>query len=80
DMDPAAEGHPIRRMEGMEVDFAGDVMLLDGRAHRAVLFSGDGRYLSATGEGTRVSSMGWDGLDSVVVLDEKSGAVGRIAL
>ena len=79
-IDPAAEGHPVRRMEGMEVDFAGDVMLLDGRARRAVLFSGDGRYLSATGEAARVSAMGWDGLDSVVVLDEKSGAVGRISL
>lgn len=80
DIDPAAEGHPVRRMEGMQVDFAGDVMLLDGRGRRAVLFSGDGRYLSATGGATRVSAMGWDGLDSVVVLDEKSGAVGRIAL
>jgi hypothetical protein len=80
DIDPAAEGHPVRRMEGMEVDFAGDVMLLDGRGRRAVLFSGDGRYLSATGEDARVTAMGWDGLDSVVVLDERSGVMGRIAL
>lgn len=70
-------GRPLRKIEDLTVDFAGNLLVVDGATRRALLFSGTGQFLTATGEGARVDSAGWDGLNALVVLDLKSGEIWR---
>jgi hypothetical protein len=77
-LDPAATGHEVRRIDDMMVDFAGDVLLLDGRAHDLLLFGSDGRYLGTTaGRFPRVDAAGWDGLSRLVFVSWREGVLGR---
>ena len=77
-LDPAATGHEVRRIDDMMVDFAGDVLLLDGRAHDLLLFGSDGRYLGTTaGRFPRVDAAGWDGLSRLVFVSWREGLLGR---
>lgn len=79
-LDPEASGQKLRKLTDLWVDFAGDVLVLDGREHRLLLFSSAGRFLGATPETLRVDAAGWDGQDTLAVFDEKTGAAGRIVL
>ena len=75
---PEAAQHAVRRIEDMSVDFAGDVMLLDGKAHQLLLFSPDGRFLGTSADRIpRVDAAGWDGLGVLVYVAEKEGTLGK---
>lgn len=78
-LDPEAAGHRVRKLEGLFVDFAGDTLLFDGRAHELLLFSSDGRFLGSTREDTaRIYAAGWDGLSTVLYVDKRAAVLGRI--
>lgn len=77
-IDPENSGQNVRRIEDMAVDFAGNVLLLDGRAHSATLFSAQGRALATTGDAVRMDLFGWDGLGELVYVNTKDGYLGRV--
>ena len=77
-IDPEGSGQNVRRIEDMAVDFAGNVLLLDGRAHSATLFSAQGRALATTGDAVRIDLFGWDGLGELVYVNTKDGYLGRV--
>lgn len=77
-IDPEASGQDVRRVDDMAVDFAGDVLLLDGRAHSATLFSPQGRALATTGDAVRMDVFGWDGAGDLVYVNTKDGYLGRV--
>lgn len=71
-LDPKAAGVPLKRLSDFRVDFAGNLLLLDGRAHRLILLSSSGRLLFLSREeGPRISAAGWDGLDRILYVDGK---------
>lgn len=79
-LDPEARGYPLRKASDLFVDFAGDMLLLDGRDDAAALFSAQGRFLGASRpEEVRMDAVGWDGASSLLHLDRREGRVGRIA-
>lgn len=73
----ALAGRPLRKIEDLTVDFAGNLLVVDGATRRALLYSGSGQLLTATNEGTRVDSAGWDGLNTMVILDLRAGELWR---
>ncbi len=78
-VNPEAAQHPLRRIEDMAVDFAGDVLVLDGRSRQLLLFSAEGRFLGASAERIpRVDAAGWDGLGTLVYVSAREGTLGRI--
>lgn len=78
-LDPEASGHRVRKLEGLFVDFAGDTLLFDGRAHELLLFSSDGRFLGNTREDVaRIYVAGWDGLNRIIYVDKRAAVLGRI--
>jgi hypothetical protein len=80
-LDPEARGYKLRRPRDLFVDFAGDMLLLDGRQDVAALFSAQGRFLGSSGpDDARMDALGWDGASSMVFVDRRAGIVGRAAL
>jgi hypothetical protein len=77
-LDPEARGQKVRKLQDLFVDFAGDVLLLDGRSRSVFLFSAQGQFLATTGEAWRMDLAGWDGLRGLVYADFKNGVVGRL--
>lgn len=77
-LDPEARGQKVRKIEELCVDFAGDVLLLDGRSRSVFLFSAQGQFLAATGEAWRMDLAGWDGLRGLIYADFKNGVVRRL--
>ncbi len=78
-LDPKSLGVPIRRLSDFRVDFAGNLLLLDGRAHRLILLSSSGKALFLSGEESpRVSAAGWDGLDRILFVDGKVPRLGGL--
>lgn len=76
---PAASGRPLRKVEDLWVDLAGDVLVLDGSARQLALFSPGGQFLGWSGDRVgRVDAAGWDGLNSLVVLNRREAYVGRV--
>ena len=70
-------GKALRKMEDLTVDFAGNLLVVDGGTRRALLYSGSGQLLASTKEGTRVDAAGWDGLNALLILDTKAGELWR---
>jgi len=70
-------GRPLRRLEDLTVDFAGNLMAVDGSTKEALLFTGAGQLLASTGQGVRADAVGWDGLHAMVVLDRREGVLWR---
>ena len=80
-LDPEARGLKLRKASDLFVDFAGDMLLLDGREDAAALFSAQGRFLGASRrEETRMEALSWDGTGSLVYLDRHEDSVGRVDL
>jgi hypothetical protein len=75
----AFAGRPLRKIEDLTVDVAGNMLVLDGGLRRAFLYSGLGQVITFTPETTRVDSAGWDGLNALVILDRKEGVLWRFA-
>ena len=75
----AFAGRPLRKIEDLTVDVAGNMLVLDGGLRRALLYSGLGQIIAFTPETTRVDSAGWDGLNALVILDRKEGVLWRFA-
>ena len=70
-------GRPLRKIEDLTVDLAGNLLVLDGGLKRALLYSALGQILAFTPETTRVDCAGWDGLNALVILDRKEGVLWR---
>lgn len=71
----------LKRLEDFQVDYSGNIIVLDGRAHSLLLFSSRGLLLGRYGGGgQRVDAFGWDGLFSIAIVDRKAGYIGRITL
>lgn len=80
-LDPEARGYKLRKASDLHVDFAGDMLLMDGRENAAALFSAQGRFLGASRpEEARVDAVGWDGSEFLVFLDRREDSVGRMGL
>lgn len=80
-LDPEARGFKLKKASGLFVDFAGDMLLLDGREDVAALFSAQGRFLGASRrEDMRMDAVGWDGSASLIFLDPRGVGVGRASL
>jgi hypothetical protein len=80
-LDPEARGFKLRKASDLFVDFAGDMLILDGREDTAALFSAQGRFLGASRkEDTRMDALGWDGTGALVFLDRREDFVGRLDL
>jgi hypothetical protein len=80
-LDPEARGFKLRKASDLFVDFAGDMLLLDGREDAAALFSAQGRFLGASRrEETRMDALGWDGAGSLIYLDRREDSVGKVDL
>lgn len=78
-LDPEALGHKVRKLEGLYVDFAGDMLLFDARAHELLMFSSDGRFLGRTDERVaRIYVAGWNGLGTIVYVNKRAAVLGRI--
>lgn len=78
-LDPKSSGVPLRRLSDFRVDFAGNLLLLDGRTHRLILLSAAGKVLYLSGEESpRVSAVGWDGLDRILFVDGRVPRVGGL--
>lgn len=78
-IDPASRGILLRSLRDFHVDFAGNVLLLDGRAKRLFLFSHDGKLLwSSVEDSPRIRCVGWDGLDEILFVEDREGRLGRI--
>lgn len=78
-IDPRAAGRPVRRLDDLGVDFAGDVLLLDGSERRLVLINAAGRLVASSEERAgRVDAAGWDGLSNLVVLDRRAPDLRRV--
>ncbi len=75
---PAVSGKPVRRVEDLWVDPAGNILVLDGSAKQLALFAHGGQFLGWSGDRVgRVDAAGWDGLNSLVVLNRREAYVGR---
>ncbi len=70
-------GKALRKIEDLTVDFAGNLLVVDGGTKRALLYSGSGQLLAVTKEGTRVDAGGWDGMDALVILNTRAGELWR---
>jgi len=71
----------LRRLDDFQVDFSGNLLVLDGRAYSLSLFSSKGLLLGRFGGGgIRVDAFGWDGLSTVATVDRKAGYIGWITL
>lgn|GEM_PF-1441316 len=71
----------LRRLDDFKVDFSGNLLVLDGRAHSLSLFSSKGLFLGRFGGGgVRIDAFGWDGLFTVVIVSRKAGYIGRVTL
>ena len=70
-------GRPLRKITDLTVDFAGNLLVVDGGTRRALLYSGSGQLLATTKEGTRVDAAGWDGLNALLILDKRAGELWR---
>jgi hypothetical protein len=78
-IDPVSQGIPLRRLKDFNVDFAGNVLLLDGREKRLFLLSHGGRLLWGSMEDApRIRCAGWDGLDQILFVDDREARVGRM--
>jgi hypothetical protein len=75
----AFAGRALRKIEDLTVDVAGNMLVLDGGLRRAVLYSGSGQIVAFTPEATRVDSAGWDGWNTLIILDRKDGVLWRFA-
>jgi hypothetical protein len=75
----AFSGRPLRKIEDLAVDVAGNLLVVDGGLRRALLYSGLGQVIAFTPETTRVDSAGWDGWNALVILDRKDGVLWRFA-
>jgi hypothetical protein len=79
-VDPREAGRPVRRLEDLFVDFAGDLLLLDASAHQLVFINSGGRLVAASGERCgRVDAAGWDGLSNLLVLNRREPDLRRVA-
>jgi hypothetical protein len=80
-IDPKLQEISIRRPDNLFVDFAGNMLILDGRGREVFLFSSDGRFLgSSNKDSARIDAAGWDGFFSLVFADHRDGYVGRLRL
>ena len=79
-IDPREAGRPVRKLEDLFVDFAGDLLLLDGSSHELVMINAAGRVAAASGERAgRVDAAGWDGLSNLLVLSRREPDLRRIS-
>lgn len=77
-MNLTAAGKPVRKIEDLCVDFAGNLFVVDGGGQQALLFSSSGQLLASVGGGaTRVDAAGWDGLNTLLILDHREGVLWR---
>jgi len=78
-IDPVSQGIHLRSLKDFHVDFAGNVLLLDGRAKRLFLLSHGGRLLwSSVEDAPRIRCAGWDGLEGMLIVDDREGRLMRI--
>jgi len=69
----------VRRLDDLLVDPFGSLLLVDGRRGQAALLSPDGRLLAESPrEASSFRAAGWDGLETMLYLDDRAGAVGRV--
>lgn len=78
---PKEAGFDVRRLDDLQVDPFGDMLLVDERHGDLFLFSYDGKLLARNGEGGgyNISAAGWDGLSGLLYYDERLGAAGRLS-
>jgi len=69
----------VRRLDDLLVDPFGSLLLVDGKRGQAALLSPEGRLLAESPrEGSSFRAAGWDGLETMLYLDDRAGAVGRV--
>ena len=75
---PERAGLQARRVDDLQVDVAGDMLLLDARKGQLALVTAEGRILGESArEAFSATAVGWDGLDTFLVLDERALTLGR---
>ncbi len=80
-IDPSKAGIDIRRADDLQVDFAGDVVILDGRRHQVSMFTLKGRLLGDSNRAAaRMDAFGWNGRGSFYFLDGHDLYVGKVSL
>lgn len=77
---PKEHGFDVRRLDDLQVDPVGNMLLSDSRHGEIFLFSPEGRLLARSPEsgGVAVSAAGWDGLYGLLFYDERACQVGRL--
>lgn len=78
---PKEYGIDVRRLDDLQVDPVGNMLLCDSHHGELFLFSPEGRLLARNPEsgGVAASAVGWDGLYGLLCVDERLGVVRRLA-